>query len=92
MNDDAPPTKAIVHIQKTAPGPPMAIAVATPAMLPTPTRLAAEIVKLLKDDELRGAYGAAGRDRVAEHFGVDKLVDGTLECYRRFSSQPTKSS
>jgi hypothetical protein len=30
--------KAMAHIQKTAPGPPKAIAVATPAMLPVPTR------------------------------------------------------
>jgi glycosyltransferase involved in cell wall biosynthesis len=45
--------------------------------------LAAEIVKLLKDGGLRRAYGAAGRGRVAEQFGVDKLVDGTLECYRQ---------
>ncbi len=45
MKLDAPPTKAIAHIQKIAPGPPMAIAVPTPAMLPTPTLDAAEIVK-----------------------------------------------
>ena len=32
------PRKAIIHIQNTAPGPPNAIAVATPAMLPVPTR------------------------------------------------------
>src|SRR5690606_1445251 len=32
------PRKATTHIQNTAPGPPKAIAVATPAILPTPTR------------------------------------------------------
>ena len=31
------PSRAITHIQNTAPGPPMAMAVATPAMLPVPT-------------------------------------------------------
>ncbi len=31
------PRKADIHIQKTAPGPPMAIAPATPAILPVPT-------------------------------------------------------
>lgn len=31
------PSRPDTHIQKTAPGPPEAIAVATPAMLPTPT-------------------------------------------------------
>lgn len=32
------PTKAIAHIQNTAPGPPSVIATATPATLPPPTR------------------------------------------------------
>jgi hypothetical protein len=32
------PRKATIHIQNTAPGPPKVIAVATPAMLPVPTR------------------------------------------------------
>ena len=32
------PKKAIIHIQNTAPGPPRAMAVATPTMLPVPTR------------------------------------------------------
>ncbi len=31
------PIKAITHIQNTAPGPPIAMAVATPTMLPVPT-------------------------------------------------------
>ena len=35
------PIKAVTHIQNTAPGPPSLMAIATPAMLPTPTRLAA---------------------------------------------------
>ena len=47
--------------------------------------LAAAIVKLLKDPDLRRRYGEAGRRHVAENFGVDRLVEGTLECYRRFS-------
>src|SRR5690606_32392733 len=38
MMADELPRKAIVHIQNTAPGPPMPIAVATPAILPVPTR------------------------------------------------------
>src|SRR5690606_10890157 len=31
------PTKAVTHIQNKAPGPPMVIAAATPAILPIPT-------------------------------------------------------
>ncbi len=34
------PKKALTHIQKTAPGPPTVMAVATPTMLPVPTVLA----------------------------------------------------
>jgi glycosyltransferase involved in cell wall biosynthesis len=56
-----------------------------------PKLLAAAMVKLLKDPERRRAYGDAGRRHVAENFGVDRFVDGTLECYRRFVSQVAKS-
>ena len=38
----AEPIKAIIHIQKTEPGPPIAMAVATPAKLPVPTRVATD--------------------------------------------------
>ena len=37
------PTKATIHIQKIAPGPPRVRATATPAMLPVPTREASEV-------------------------------------------------
>jgi len=47
--------------------------------------LAAAIARLLKDADLRKQFGEAGRARVAEHFGVDRLVEGTLEAYRKFS-------
>jgi glycosyltransferase involved in cell wall biosynthesis len=49
--------------------------------------LATAIVTLLKDAKLRSQYGEAGRSRVAEHFGVDRLVEGTLEAYQRVSSR-----
>jgi glycosyltransferase involved in cell wall biosynthesis len=51
-----------------------------------PASLAAAMVRLLKDSALRRAFGAAGTARVSEHFGVDRLVEGTLECYRRAGS------
>lgn len=47
-----------------------------------PAPLAASIVKLLKDPALRREYGEAGRARVRERFGVDRLVEGTLSAYR----------
>ena len=48
--------------------------------------LAGAIVKLLKDPELRERYGAAGRDRVAKCFGIDRLVEGTLDAYKAFAA------
>src|SRR5690606_29005420 len=44
------PRKAITHIHKTAPGPPKAIAVATPAMLPMPTRPDSEMASAWNED------------------------------------------
>ena len=49
--------------------------------------LAAALVRLLKDAALRKQLGEAGRARVTEHFGVDRLVDGTLEAYSRIASR-----
>ena len=39
------PTNAVTHIQNKAPGPPMAIAVATPTMLPVPMSAARAVIK-----------------------------------------------
>lgn len=49
--------------------------------------LAEAIVTMLKRDDLRKAYGEAGRRRVAEHFDVDNLVDGTLGVYQRVAGR-----
>jgi L-malate glycosyltransferase len=49
--------------------------------------LAGAIVRLLKNADLRKQFGAAARARVAEHFGVDRLVEGTLAAYQRFASR-----
>ncbi len=40
----AMPTSAVHHIQNSAPGPPSAMAVATPAMLPVPTVAARQVI------------------------------------------------
>ena len=48
--------------------------------------LAAAIVRVLKDSDLRKQFGDAGRARVAEHFGVDRLVEGTLDVYRKIAA------
>ena len=44
------PSKAMSHIQKTAPGPPTVMAVATPAKFPVPTRLASDTMKAWKEE------------------------------------------
>ena len=41
----AMPSRPVIHIQNNAPGPPMPMAVATPAMLPTPTVAASAVAK-----------------------------------------------
>lgn len=45
--------------------------------------LAAAMVRLLADEALRKQYGEAGAVRVATRFGVDRLVEGTVEVYKR---------
>jgi glycosyltransferase involved in cell wall biosynthesis len=50
--------------------------------------LAAAIVRLLKDKPLRDRMAAAGLARVTAHFGVSKLLTGTLRAYQRAASLP----
>jgi glycosyltransferase involved in cell wall biosynthesis len=49
--------------------------------------LAGAIVTLLKDEALRKQFGEAGRVRVVREFGVDRLVEGTLEVYERVTGR-----
>lgn len=43
--------------------------------------IAAAMIRLLDDRELRGAMGAAGQRRAAEHFGLERLADLHLRAY-----------
>lgn len=43
--------------------------------------LAAAIVRLLADADLRARFGEAGRRRVEEQFSVDQMVRGTVRAY-----------
>ena len=45
--------------------------------------MAAAIVRLLKDPALRGRMGAAGERRVNEHFSAERMVQDTLDLYKR---------
>ena len=60
---------ATIHIQNTAPGPPVVIATATPATFPVPTREAAEIVNALKEDIPSASFSScvAGRSITARN-------------------------
>lgn len=51
-----------------------------------PAALAAAIVRLLKDPELRARMGAAGHTRVSEHFGVGRSLRQTLAGYSRLAA------
>ena len=42
------PTSPVIHIQKSAPGPPAAMAVATPTMFPVPTVAASAVMSAWK--------------------------------------------
>jgi len=46
-----------------------------------PESLAMAINQLLDDDNLRSRYGEAGRRRVAQEFGLEKMVHRTCELY-----------
>lgn len=45
--------------------------------------LASAIVDVLSDAVLRTRLGEAGQAHVSEHFGVGRLLEGTLQAYRR---------
>ncbi len=50
--------------------------------------LAEAIVRLLKDPNLRQRYGSAGLTRVRERYSADRMVQETLEVYRRVARRP----
>jgi glycosyltransferase involved in cell wall biosynthesis len=45
--------------------------------------LAAAIIQLLKDPARRARMGTAGHARVTEHFGVARMLEGTVAAYER---------
>ncbi len=57
------PTSAVIHIQNTAPGPPSAMAVATPAMLPTPMVAARQVISAENGLTSPGRLGSTSRPR-----------------------------
>jgi glycosyltransferase involved in cell wall biosynthesis len=75
---------AVPIVATRAGGIPEAIIDGTSGLLVGPQdegALAAAIVRLLKDPELRGRLGAAGRERVMNEFSIEKMVRETLHTY-----------
>jgi glycosyltransferase involved in cell wall biosynthesis len=53
-----------------------------------PAALAAAMVRLAADGPLRERLGAAGQRRVVSHFGLDRMVDETVQLYRSLLRNP----
>lgn len=65
------------------------------ALLVTPGQaadLAQAIVRLLKDPGARRRMGDAGHARVSQHFGVARMLQGTLKAYRRAAEMNPSTS
>lgn len=58
-----------------------------------PRELAAAIVRLLKDPQQRRTMGETGFARVSQHFGVGRMLQATLDAYRRaLDRKPTTAA
>ena len=56
-----------------------------------PAALAERIERLARDPHLRTRMGEAGRERVLEHFTLDKQIDRFEELYRHLMDLPARS-
>jgi glycosyltransferase involved in cell wall biosynthesis len=73
-------------VATTAGGMPEVVVDGTTGLLVPPRdheAMADAIVRLLTDAKARRAMGAAGQARVREHFSAERVVQDTLEIYRR---------
>jgi glycosyltransferase involved in cell wall biosynthesis len=52
-----------------------------------PTSLAQAITRLLDDPDLRRRMGQAGRERVIEHFSVERMVERTQNLYEQLLAE-----
>lgn len=55
-----------------------------------PAALGAAIRRLVADPEERERFGAAGRTRMVEHFDEERVVQRTLEVYRRLLARRSR--
>ena len=54
-----------------------------------PPALAAAIVRMIRDTELRHRLSGAARGRIERHFSADAMVEGTLGAYRELMAERT---
>ena len=55
-----------------------------------PERLAEALLTLLGDASMRQRFGAAGRERLEQHFTLEHCLDGTVAVYREAGIAPLK--
>lgn len=79
------PSRASTHIQNTDPGPPMVIAVATPARLPVPMRAANDTANAWNDEMWRAPLAVSGRSsaRIAESVSRRNISRIIVNCTPR---------
>ena len=78
-------------VATTAGGMPEVVADGSTGLLVPPRdheAMAAALVRLLTDDDLRRRMGAAGEARVREYFSAERMVQDTLAVYRRVAMHP----
>ena len=56
-----------------------------------PEAMAEAMVELSEDEALRSGLGAAGRGRVADRFGLDRMVEETLQLYGRLARKASST-
>ena len=56
-----------------------------------PAALAAAVVNLANDDDMRVRFGQRGRTRVEKDFGISTMLADTFELYRRLAHENTQN-
>ena len=83
------PTRAEIHIQKTAPGPPIAIAPETPAMLPVPIEAASAVHIALKGETAPDLLSVFLKDLPAVFFMMCPNLENWINPSRTLINRPT---
>ena len=85
------PTRAVIHIQNTAPGPPRKMAVATPAMLPVPIVADRDVIKALNGLISPSPPGTRPSHSILKPKGIFRMVNSLSPTVKN-SPQPSMST